>query len=51
MAEDSVVRFQRPERIEDPLTKLLRSGAQRLIQQAVEAELAELLSQYAGQTD
>ena len=27
----------------DPLTDLLRSGAQRLIEQAVEAELAVLL--------
>ena len=44
MSEDSVVRFQRPEKSEDPLTELLRSGAQQLIQQAVEAELAELLS-------
>jgi len=51
MNEHSVVRFQKPEAVEDPLTELLRSGAQRLIQQAVEAELAELLVQYAGETD
>jgi len=51
MAEDSVVRFQRPERIEDPLTELLRSGAQRLIQQTVDAGLAELLSRYASNRD
>lgn len=38
MGKDSVVRFQRPEEVEDPLTDLLRSGAQRLIRQAVEAE-------------
>ena len=31
----------------DPLTDLLRSGAQRLIEQAVEAELAVLLEAYA----
>ena len=31
----------------DPLTELLRSGAQRLIGQAVEAELAVLLEAYA----
>jgi putative transposase len=37
--------------IEDPLTELLRSGAKRLIKQAVEAELADLLASYAGQTD
>lgn len=33
----------------DPLTALLRSGAQKLIHQAVEAELASLLAQYSGQ--
>ena len=32
----------------DPLTDLLRSGAQRLIEQAVEAELAALLETYAA---
>lgn len=51
MAEDSVVCFRRPEGVEDPLTELLRSGAQQLIQRAVEAELAELLSQYNDKTD
>jgi len=33
---------------EDPLTELLRIGAKRLIADAVEAELQELLLQYAG---
>lgn len=33
----------------DPLTDLLRSGAQRLIEQAVEAELAVLLEAYASE--
>ena len=42
MSGDSVVRFRRPDAGEDPLTALLREGAQRLIQQAVEAELCEL---------
>jgi transposase-like protein len=51
MADDSVVRFERPEAVEDPMTALLRGGAQRLIQQAVEAELAELLERHAGKTD
>jgi len=32
----------------DPLTEPLRSGAQRLIEQAVEAELAVLLEAYAS---
>lgn len=42
---------EKPEAVEDSLTELLRSGAQKLIRQAIEAELSELLSQYAGQTD
>lgn len=33
-------------KLEDPLTELLRNGAKDLIKQAVEAELAELLSAY-----
>tara|TARA_R110002073_G_scaffold166183_1_gene322817 strand:+ start:404 stop:556 length:153 start_codon:yes stop_codon:yes gene_type:complete len=32
----------------DPLTDLLRSGAQRLIEGAIEAELAVLLETYAS---
>ena len=32
--------------LEDPVTELLRAWAQELIQRAVEAELAELLSQH-----
>lgn len=51
MRDDSVVCFSKPDTLEDPLSELLRTGAQRLIQQAVEAELCELLAQYAGQTD
>lgn len=51
MSEHSVVQFQKPEAVADPMTELLRSGAQRLIQQAVAAELAELLSRYVGATD
>lgn len=51
MNDDSVVRFSRPDAVSDPLTELLREGAQRLIQQAVEAELCELLAEYAGETD
>ncbi len=51
MGKDNVVEFRAPEGIEDPLTELLRTGARRLIQQAIEAELAELLAQYEGQVD
>jgi transposase-like protein len=51
MSEDNVLGFQTPEQIEDPLTEMLRTGAQQLIQRAVEAELASLLAEYAGQVD
>ncbi len=47
MGKDSVVEFRRPEAIDDPLTELLREGAKRLIQQAIEAELEEMLARYA----
>jgi len=50
--EINVLAFRNPEAgIEDPLTELLRSGAHRLLQQAVEAEVAELLARYAGERD
>ena len=51
MREDNVVAFSAPEGIEDPLTELLRTGARRLIQQAIEAELSGLLAQYEGEVD
>ncbi len=51
MSKDNVVSLQSPEGVEDPLTELLRAGAKRLIQQAIEAELAELLAQYGEQVD
>lgn len=41
MNEDSnVARLRQPEEIDDPLTAILRSGARRLLEQAIEAELA-----------
>ncbi len=51
MSKDSVVEFRTPEVIEDPLTELLRQGAKRLIQQAIEAELEEMLAHYAQVRD
>ena len=46
MSKNNVIRPEGRETIEDPVTELLRVGAQQLIQRAVEAELAELLSQH-----
>jgi len=51
MSKDSVIEFPAPGAISDPLTELLREGAKRLIEQAIEAELAELLAQYAEVRD
>jgi len=51
MSKDNVVALSSPDVVEDPLTELLRTGARRLIQQAIEAELAELLARYEGQAD
>jgi len=51
MSKDNVIDFHKPETIDDPLTELLRNGAQRLITQAVEAELSELPAAYEGLTD
>lgn len=47
MNKNKVIEFKKPGEISgDPLTELLRNGAQRLIADAVEVELEKLLSQY-----
>ena len=52
MSKDTIIQFKTPEAERtDPLTDLLRSGAQQLIANAVEAELLELLGQYADSKD
>lgn len=51
MKEDTVIRFRKPEPVRDALTELLREGAQRLLKQAVEAELEEFLAPHAEQRD
>lgn len=48
MKKNNVLEFAGRDAICDPLTDLSRSGAQQLINQAVEAELEELLGQYSG---
>ncbi len=44
MSKDNVVELKSPATIQDPLTEMLRFGAQQLIQEAVEVELQELLA-------
>ncbi len=48
MKKNTVIDLTGREAITDPLTEMLRTGANHLIQQAVEAELEELLGQHAG---
>lgn len=47
MEKSNLVEFAGPDAAADPLSELLRSGARQLIQQAVEAELQELLARVA----
>lgn len=46
MSKDNVVELKSPATIQDPLTDMLRFGAQQLIQEAVEVELQELLAEH-----
>jgi len=48
MKENNVVEFAGREQFSDALTELLRTGARRLIQEAVETELSEFMRQFAG---
>ena len=48
MKKDTVVDLAGRETAVDPLTEMLRVGARKLIQQAVEAELRELLERHSG---
>lgn len=48
MSQDNVYQFQKPTNIvTDELSELLRSGARRLLEQAVQTELSEFLEQHA----
>jgi hypothetical protein len=42
----SVVSLRQPDTIDDPLTAILRSGARRLLAQAIEAEAEAFLATY-----
>lgn len=48
MDKNNIVELQGREQIADPVTQLLRIGAKKLIEQAVEAELQELLALHGG---
>jgi len=49
MKKDTVISIDEPETTRDALTEVLREGAQKLIAEAVQAELEELLEQYEDQ--
>lgn len=48
MSDSIVVPLRQPETIDDPLTAILRSGARRLLAQAIEAEADAFLAQMKG---
>ena len=47
METTNIVDFSRRDKMTDALTELLRTGAQNLIAQAVEAELSGYLAQFS----
>src|SRR5918998_4836696 len=47
-SDPTVVALRRPDAVEDPLTAVLRSGARRLLAQAVEAEAEAVLTEMRG---
>ena len=50
MSEDTITQLPDPSGISaDPITDLIRDGARRLLQQAIEAELETLLAAHAGE--
>lgn len=51
MKKDSVVSIEEPSPTKDALTEVLREGAQRLLAEAVQAELEDLLEVYQEERD
>ena len=47
-SDSTVVALRQPEATEDPLTAVLRSGARRLLAEAVEAEAEAFLAEMQG---
>ena len=48
MSDTTVVPLRQPDEIDDPLTAVLRSGARRLLAQAIEAEAEAFLAEMKG---
>ena len=51
MDKNSILEFNNIESVSDVLNELLKSGAQKLIHNALEAELREFMSQHQGVTE
>ena len=52
MSKDNVIDFKKPEPfVDDPLTDVLRTGARKLLTEALEAEIEGFLSQYRDLKD
>ena len=52
MSQDNVIELKNPEPfVDDPITEILRNGAKKLLADALEAEIAGFLSQYADFKD
>jgi putative transposase len=49
MSNSTVLPLRQPETVEDPLTAVLRSGARRLLAQAIEAEAEAFLAEMRGE--
>jgi putative transposase len=52
MAKDNVIEFKKPETfVDDPITDILRTGARKLLVEALEIEIEDFLSQYKDLRD
>ena len=52
MTKDNVIEFKKPEPfVDDPITDVLRTGARKLLIEALEAEIEGFLSQYRDLRD
>ena len=52
MPKDTVIKFEKPEPfVDDPITAILRSGARKLLAEALETEIEIFLSQYSALKD
>ena len=48
MTQDNIVKFAEPGAFEEPLTEVSRSGARKLLAQAIEAEVSDFIDRHSG---